>query len=56
MKSSPSSRPSGSPDKDVDEYAGEFLVVGRPGDLMESALGTLNIFVSKRQDLQVNLE
>ncbi len=52
MNSSPSSRPSGSPDDD--EHAGKFLVVVGPGDFMASALGAFDIFVLKRQDLQVN--
>jgi hypothetical protein len=51
----PSSRPSGSPEDD-DEYAGEFVADGGPGERKASALGALDIFALKRQDLQVNLE
>jgi hypothetical protein len=58
MNSSPSSRPSGSPDDE--EYSagglpaeGEFLAEGGPGDLVASALWVFDICASKRQDLQV---
>jgi hypothetical protein len=59
--SSPSSRPSGSPDDDESSAGGllaedEFLDAGGPGDFNASALAVLDIFASKRQDLQVNLE
>jgi hypothetical protein len=54
MNSSPSSRPSGSPDEE-DEGAGEG---GDPwrGDRMVSALEELDILELKWQDLQVSLE
>ena len=58
INSSPSPRPSGSPDDEESSARGlpaegEFLDEGGPGDLVASALGVLDIFASKRQDLQV---
>ena len=56
--SSPSSRPSGSPDDDESSAGGllaegEFLADGGPEDLNSSVLAVLDIFASKRQDLQL---